>query len=112
MVNLSRDHLVQLSCALIGSIQLSAMVLVALKTAVMAHLDLRHCYTALLQHILPVLSNPHNVFSLPLLQQKTVESMEAMPKMLMHILRHLKLPLSYPLTTPTQTGMNTVSRRN
>jgi len=69
-----------------GSVPLSAMAHVALETAVMAHPDLHHCYTALLQPILPVLSNPHNGFSLPLLQEKTIESMEAMHKMLMHIL--------------------------
>jgi len=38
--------------------------------------------------------------------------MVAMPKMLMHILRHQKLLLSYPLMTPMQTGMNTGSRRS
>jgi len=90
-----RKHLVLFFCAHIGSVPLSEMAHDAPATAVMAHPDPHHCCTALLQPILPVLNNPHNDFSLPLLHEKTVESMEAMLKMLVHTLRHPRLPLSH-----------------
>jgi len=112
MVKLSGIHLVLLFCDHTGSIPLSEVVHDAFKTAVMAHPDLHHCCTALLQPILPVLINLYNDFSLLSLQEKTIESMEAMLKMLTHTLCHPRLPLSYPLTTPMQTGMNTISRRS
>jgi len=67
---------------------------------------------ALLQHIHLVLNNPYSNFSLLSQHVKITESMEAMLKMLMHTLRHLRLPLLYPLTTTMQTGMNTISRRS
>jgi len=109
---LSRDHLVRLSYGHIGSIQSSAMEHVALETAVMAHPDLHRYHMALLQHVLPVLSNLHNAFSLPLPQEKTIEFMVPTPKMLMRILRPRKVPPLCPSMTPTQTGANTGSRRN
>jgi len=112
MVNLSGNHLVLLFYDHTGSIPLSKTAPVALATAVMAHPDLHHCCMALLRPILPVLNNPYNDFSLPSPQEKTIKSMVATPKMLMHTLRHQKLPLSYPLMTPMQTGMNTGSRRS
>jgi len=88
------------------------MALAALATAVMVHPDLHPCCTALPQHILPVLNNPYNDFSLPLLQGKTTESMVATPKMLMRTLHHQKLLLLYLLTTHMPTGMNIDSRRS
>jgi len=85
---------------------------VALETAVMAHPDLHRYHMALLQHVLHVLSNLYNAFSLPLRQEKTIEFMAATPKMLMLILRPRKLLLLYPLMMHTQTGANTGSRKS
>ena len=99
-----------LFCTPIDSVPLSEMVQDALATSVMAHPDLHHCFTALLKLVHFVLNNRHSDFSLPLRHMKIVESVEAMLKMLMHTLCHPRLPLSYPLTTPMPTGMNTVSR--
>jgi len=110
MVNLSGSHLVPLFCDHTGSTPLSEMALVALATAAMVHPDLHHCCMALLQHILPLLNNPYNDFSLPLSQGKTTDSMVATPKMLMRTLHHRKPLLSYLLMTHMPTGMNIDSR--